>query len=342
MDFSLFYFADGGLSTAEAYRLLIEGARFADRHGFTAVWTPERHFHQFGGSYPNPAVTAGALSAITERIGIRAGSVVAPLHHPLRIAEDWAVVDNLSGGRAGLSLASGWHPHDFVFRPEAYADRRDLTIQVIDTLRGLWHGEPYSGDDVPGDAVLRVHPRPVQDPIPLWLTSGGATDTFEAAGKSGVGVLTHLMSQSVDELAGKVAAYRTAYAASGRPGRGHVVLMLHTYLDHDLDAAHQVVSEPLQRYLVSALDLSRNSGGRGAAARPAPTPAAARLGVRAAYERYLHRDGLFGSVGHARDIVERVAGADVDEIAALVDFGVPVDAALIGLRPLAQLREACR
>lgn len=199
MDFSLFYFADGGLSTAEAYRLLIEGARFADRHGFTAVWTPERHFHQFGGSYPNPAVTAGALSAITERIGIRAGSVVAPLHHPLRIAEDWAVVDNLSGGRAGLSLASGWHPHDFVFRPEAYADRRDLTIQVIDTLRGLWHGEPYSGDDVPGDAVLRVHPRPVQDPIPLWLTSGGATDTFEAAGKSGVGVLTHLMSQSVDE-----------------------------------------------------------------------------------------------------------------------------------------------
>ena len=75
-------------------------------------------------SYPNPSVTSAALAMVTERIALRAGSVVAPLHHPLRIAEEWSVVDNLSAGRVGLSLASGWNPVDFALRPEAYADRQ--------------------------------------------------------------------------------------------------------------------------------------------------------------------------------------------------------------------------
>ena len=86
----------GTIGRRDRYRLLLEGARFADRHGFAAVWTPERHFHAFGGLYPNPAVTGAALAAITERIGIRAGSVVLPLHNPIRVAEEWSVVDNLS------------------------------------------------------------------------------------------------------------------------------------------------------------------------------------------------------------------------------------------------------
>src|SRR5690606_26160226 len=92
MDFSLFYFAsedsertagilpaagegrqDAGGAESSRYRLLLEGARFADRHGFKAVWTPERHFHSFGGLYPNPAVVGAAIAAVTERVEIRAG-----------------------------------------------------------------------------------------------------------------------------------------------------------------------------------------------------------------------------------------------------------------------------
>ncbi len=108
MDFSLFYFASAAQTAAEdSYRLLIEGAKFADRHGFKAVWTPERHFHSFGGLFPNPSLTSAAIAAITERVQIRAGSVVLPLHHPVRVAEEWAVVDNLSNGRVGISFASG-------------------------------------------------------------------------------------------------------------------------------------------------------------------------------------------------------------------------------------------
>src|SRR5215469_15811081 len=138
MEFSLFFFADSGAAGGEGYDLLLESARFADAHGFTAVWTPERHFHSFGGLYPNPAVTGAAVAAVTERLGIRAGSVVAPLHHPVRIAEEWSVVDNISDGRVGVSFASGWHARDFVLNPDHYEDRKDEMIRCVETVRRLW------------------------------------------------------------------------------------------------------------------------------------------------------------------------------------------------------------
>lgn len=143
MDFGLFYFADdSGALEADRYRLLLEGARFADENGFHAVWTPERHFHQFGGTYPNPSVTGAAIAATTSRVQVRAGSVVAPLHHPLRIAEEWSVVDNLSHGRAGVSFASGWHATDFALSPSTYQDRRTVMYERIEQVRALWRGEP--------------------------------------------------------------------------------------------------------------------------------------------------------------------------------------------------------
>ncbi|MFM2072971.1 MAG: hypothetical protein RLZZ623_3235, partial [Actinomycetota bacterium] len=108
IDFSLFYFSGDEAENTGAgkYRLLLEGARWADEHGFCAVWTPERHFHAFGGLYPQPAVTGAAVAAITKRVQIRAGSVVMPLHHPIRVAEAWSIVDNISDGRVGVSIAS--------------------------------------------------------------------------------------------------------------------------------------------------------------------------------------------------------------------------------------------
>src|SRR5262249_36283866 len=133
VDFSLFYFSSNEAEFADdKYRLLLEGARFADRAGFAAVWTPERHFHAFGGLYPNPSVLGAALAMITERVRIRAGSGVLPLHNPVRVAEEWAVVDNLSRGRVDLAFASGWAARDFVLAPERHADRKQLLYSAVD------------------------------------------------------------------------------------------------------------------------------------------------------------------------------------------------------------------
>jgi natural product biosynthesis luciferase-like monooxygenase protein len=209
---------------------LMEGARFADENGFEAVWTPERHFHAFGGLYPNPSVTSAALAGITKRVKIRAGSVVLPLHHPVRVAEEWAFVDRLSGGRTGISFAAGWHQRDFILAPENYAQAKDAMFREIETVRKLWRGEAVSYPDGKGTpAEIRILPRPSQAELPVWVTAAGNVETFRMAGERGFNLLTHLLGQSLDQLSEKIAAYRSALEASGRdPASGRITLMLHT------------------------------------------------------------------------------------------------------------------
>lgn len=332
MQISLFYFADDASATGASYRLLLEGARYADRHGLAAVWTPERHFHSFGGGYPNPAVTGAAVAAVTERIGIRAGSVAVPLHHLIRVAEEWSVVDNLSGGRAGLSLAPGGAVGDFVLNPAAYADRKRIAVDAVDRLRRLWRGEPYRSDAVETGGDYLVMPRPVQPELPLWLTTAGDPDTFRAAGAARTGVLTHLMRQTLPDLAQRVALYREQLAATGSGWGGHVTLMLHTYVDDTPELARERARAPLERYLVSAMSVLRPDAGADAVA-----DRKARLAVRAAASRYLGPDGLIGSVPSLLPMLERYRDAGVDEVACLVDFGLPVDAALQSVARLGEL-----
>lgn len=344
MDFSLFYFAnDSRPSETDQYELLMEGARYADSHGFTAVWTPERHFHPFGGVYPNPAVTGAAIASVTERVQIRAGSVVAPLQDPLRVAEEWAVVDNLSGGRAGISFASGWHAADFVLSPSTYQDRRTVLLERMELVRRLWRGEAVELEDGVGTRrEVSTHPRPLRSELPAWITSAGSIDTFRAAGRAGVGVLTHLLGQDSEELAEKIAAYRRAVAerpdADGWPG--HVVLMVHTFLGKDEEEVREQVRAPLSDYLRSSLRLvmgARMDGARGVDPEELGEDNTEFL-VNRAFERYYDSGGLLGTVGRARDTAEGFARIGVDEVACLIDFGLSTETVLDGLEYLGELR----
>lgn len=339
MDFSLFFFADSAPGDTE-YDLVLASARFADTHGLTAVWTPERHFHSFGGRYPNPAVIGAALASVTTRIGIRAGSVVAPLHNPIRIAEEWAAVDNLSGGRAGVSFASGWHATDFVLRPENFRDRKNVMVEAVETVRKLWRGEEVEFAGVDGHRQpVRIFPTPVQPEVPVWITSGGSQETFRIAGRLGAGVLTHQLGQTHEALADNIAAYREELPADGQ---GHVVVMLHTMLGNDRDEVRSVVREPFSEYLRSAFDLiARDVAAAGDGFDPAKMSNADKeFMVERSFDRYFSTAGLFGTVSDGVEVVQRMTAIGVDEIACLIDFGVPQDQVLASLGHLGELRAA--
>src|SRR5215469_9435608 len=142
---SLFFFnADAAERKHAQYDMLLESAKFADQNGFAAVWTPERHFQRFGGLYGSPSVTGAALSVLTKRIAIRAGSVVLPLQNPLRVAEEWAMIDNLSNGRVAIAAASGWHANDFVLSPNTYQNRYNDMYEKLAIIQKLWRGEKVS------------------------------------------------------------------------------------------------------------------------------------------------------------------------------------------------------
>ncbi|MFB7502000.1 MupA/Atu3671 family FMN-dependent luciferase-like monooxygenase [Streptomyces broussonetiae] len=344
-DLSLFYFSSAtdteGQARPGAYRLLMEGARFADGHGFEAVWTPERHFHAFGGIYPNPAVVGAAVAAVTERVAVRAGSVVLPLHHPLRVAEEWAVVDNISGGRVGISVASGWQADDFVLAPQNYAERKQVMLDGIATLRSLWAGRAVQLPNGAGRATsVRSLPRPVQRELPLWVTAAGSEETFRAAGESGCNLLTHLLSQDLDQLAEKIALYRQARARAGHEGPGRVTLMAHTFVGQEPQAVRDTVRGPFRDYLATSLGLIGNLArdlGLGDDLRDLADDDLEVL-LDHAFERYYGTAALFGTPERVAELLDAVADIGVDEVACLIDFGVDDDVVLDALPLLATAR----
>jgi natural product biosynthesis luciferase-like monooxygenase protein len=282
-------------------------------------------------------VLAAALAMVTRRVRLRAGSVVLPLHHPLRVAEEWAVVDNLSAGRVDLAFATGWNPNDFVFAPAHYAERRDVLFEGIKTVHALWRGEAIELSNGVGEPVaVRVHPLPMQERLSVWITCSGGSERFVEAGRSGANVLTALLFQSVEELAEKVAAYRAARAQGGHdPATGRVTLMLHTCVGDDLDAVRRTVREPFLAYLESSVDLWRTLARR----KPDQMSAAERRDLLDyAFERYWRTSALFGTPTTCLSMIERLRAVGVDEIACLIDFGVPVDAVLANLVHLDALR----
>lgn len=338
VDFSLFFFsADGNAGEDQRYRLLLESARFADANGFAAVWTPERHFQAFGGLYPNPSVLSAALAMITQHVQIRAGSLVLPLHSPVRVAEDWALVDNLSHGRVGISFATGWHEHDYVIAPANYEDRRELMFQNISLVRRLWAGDDVEIAGVGGKKVaVKTLPRPVQKELPFWVTVASER-TWQRAGEVGANVLT-AFSTSLDELRKNIVGYRKARMENGHdPRTGIVSLMLHTYVGRDLKQVRDIVKEPLKAYLQTYINQFRPMAGEGVVD---PSSPEMRSLIDAVFEHYFEQSSLLGTPDKCAAVIERVAAAGVNDLACLLDFGLDHETTMGGLRNLAELRRS--
>jgi natural product biosynthesis luciferase-like monooxygenase protein len=345
LQLSLFYFASADAhapTSADTYRLVFEGAAFADRNGFAAVWTPERHFHAFGGHYPNPSVMSAALAMVTERVQLRAGSVVLPLHSPIRVAEEWALVDNLSHGRVGIAFASGWHADDFAFFPAHYADRKNVMFAGIETVQRLWRGEAVTVRGGAGNEIaVRILPRPIQPELPIWITAAGQPETFVRAGAIGANVLTHLLGQTLDEVEQRIRLYRAARAQHGHdPQTGRVTLMLHTFIGTDRDAVREQVRVPFTNYLRSSVGLIENMIKSLALPLDLKTMNPADLDdlLAFAFDRYFETSALFGTPATCLPLLERLKEIGVDEVACLIDFGVDVDAVLGSLPHLNALR----
>lgn len=345
MDFGLFYFdGEGSVRRPNQYRLLIDSARFADENGFTAVWTPERHFHAFGGLYPNPAITSAALATLTRNVQIRAGSVVAPLHHPVRLAEDWAVIDNLSGGRVAMAFAPGWTVKEFLLSPEGHAARYEALWSRVDIVRRLWAGEEVELTGEDGEPVdVRTLPRPLQRQLPLWITAS-SEGGFVRAGSIGAPVLTSLLNTTLDAVAANVARYRESLEAHGYgAASGRVALMVHTFVGPDLAAVREQIEGPFRNYLRShyhLLDGLAESLGLGVRMDDL-TPADLETLLRFGFEGFLDGRSLIGGARELRPLVESFANAGVDELACLIDFHPGYEEVMSSLEHLTALKDAC-
>lgn len=339
MGVSLFFFsADETRSDGDPYRLFDAAVQFADRAGFRAVWIPERHFHPVGGLFPNPSVLAAGVAASTRRLRIRSGSVVLPLHDPIRAAEEWSMVDNLSGGRIDMGVVPGWNPNDYALAPDAFQNRWALVFERLDIVRRLWRGESILRRNGRGEAVqLRLHPKPVQRELNAWIATSANDDSFVRAGELGLNILTALLIQPVDGFAGRVRLYREARRRAGHdPEGGEVTLMVQTFVGETDAEARRVVREPFLSYMRSVQSLWKEvvDGLRVGSA------ASQEVFEDMIFERYFQKSTLFGSLETCLDRARAFARAGATEIACMVDFGISYEDSLANLGGIDRLRAA--
>lgn len=176
--------------TPELYLEVLDLARRAEALGLDAVWTTEHHFVD-NDYFPSPLVVSGAIAAVTQRIRIGTGVVLAPLHHPLRLVEDATTVDVLSRGRLILGLGLGWSPIEFdAFGGSTRTRGRamDEILDIVDRARMPGpidhHGELY---DLPR---VNVRPKPFQGRLNVWI-GGSVEPALRRAARRAAGVLLH-------------------------------------------------------------------------------------------------------------------------------------------------------
>jgi alkanesulfonate monooxygenase SsuD/methylene tetrahydromethanopterin reductase-like flavin-dependent oxidoreductase (luciferase family) len=176
----------GGASHAALYQAAVEMAEYADRHGFYGIVLSEHHGVS-DGYMPSPVVLAGAMAARTKSVRLQFMAIIAPLHDPLRLAEDLAVLDNLSHGRVDVTVAGGYVPFEFEMFGRAMKDRGPLVEEAIATLKSAWTGEPFEFRG----RQARITPRPFQSPHPpIWM-GGSMPAAAKRAGRMADGFITH-------------------------------------------------------------------------------------------------------------------------------------------------------
>jgi len=173
---------DSGIDTPRLYAEILEQVAWLDRLGLDLVWFTEHHFVE-DGYLPSWTPVAGAMAARTSRVRFSSDICLLPFSHPLRLAEDLAVLDNLSGGRIEVGVGMGYAPHEFRGFGIPLPQRLSRTEEGLEVLRRCFAGERFSfrGARYQFEDVV-ITPRYVQPGgPPLWLAAMSAAGARRAA-----------------------------------------------------------------------------------------------------------------------------------------------------------------
>ncbi|GCD42732.1 LLM class flavin-dependent oxidoreductase [Streptomyces paromomycinus] len=194
-------------SLGARYRAAVEMAAFADDRGLTTVQTEEHHATD-NGWMPAPLAFAGTVLGATRRITVTVSALITPLHDPLRLAEEIAVLDLLSGGRLVTVAGLGYRPEEYAAHGRDWHWRGKLQDEVLETLLAAWKGEPfrYRG------RTVRVTPRPYTQPHPLLLVGGSSRAAARRAARLGLPLFP---SAHLPELEAYYHARRAEYGTEG-------------------------------------------------------------------------------------------------------------------------------
>lgn len=303
-------------SDTEIYAQALDLAEQAEQLGLDSVWVSEHHFVD-DGYLPSLLPMCAALAARTRRVQIGTALALAPLHDPIRLAEDAAVTDLISGGRLTLGIGLGWREEEFDGLGIPLADRVPRLVSGMATLRGAWRGELVRGGPDHSRPAVAVRPLPARTGgPPLWV-GAMSEPAIRRAGRLADGFMATEVTPQM--LAAQVAQARASFDAGGRTGPFTVSVHLPVFAWHGADAWTLVRDH--HRYVAWKYD--DMEGARGRTDTPAPPPP-----LTSKEEATLRESMILGPpavVARAIEEYRQAAGGDLVFIARLYFPGLHWD-----------------
>jgi len=242
MKFGYFTLSDNHYSnssrTANALVMdIVDEALYAEHLGYNSAWLGEHHFNSLG-VLSCPDIALAYIAARTKRIRLAPAVTVLPIHHPIRVAEQWATLDLLSGGRVDFATGRGYDRGEYEPFKAPFDDNATAFAEGLDVLHRLWssdqpishHGKYYDFDNI------AITPQPIQRPIPIGIASF-SRPTIELAGRYGFGLVIAAFAATITlgGVAQAVGYYQEACAKNGKkPGR-----MVSSYFIHYADTPEE-------------------------------------------------------------------------------------------------------
>jgi len=222
----------------------------AEGFEFDSLWPAEHHFSEYG-VCGSPALNLAAIARTTKKIRLGTGIVVLPLNNPLRVAEDFATLDQLSGGRVEFGVGRGYQPIEFEGFGIDQAKSRELFDESIEIIQRAWTEEKlnFKGKHFEYRDV-EVRPKPLQRPHPpIWMAAL-SEESFEKAGRHGFNLLlSPVFGGSLQGAAESISRYRETLAKAGfDPSTREVGALVMNYTGTTQEQARAEFADPVMWY----------------------------------------------------------------------------------------------
>ena len=233
------------------YQDTLDQIRLGDELGFDNAWFAELHFNPRFSITPSPLMLAAAAAQTTSRIRLGVAVNLLPLHHPIRLAEDIATLDQLSNGRAEFGVGRGAMAAHFRGFNVPQEENRERFLEGLELVIQAWtHEELNFQGKYYNAAGLRLVPRPVQKPHPPVRIASNSADTFELVGKLGHRMFATPVVVPMPRLREGVKTYRETLAAGGHPTRGEELsLAVPTYVNRSPENARSIPEASVMNYM---------------------------------------------------------------------------------------------
>ena len=310
MKFGIFIFGDNhpelGRSNEKYYQEVLTIAEWAEELGFDSFWLGEHHFYWYGTCVSPPMIIA-AIGQRTKRIRLGPAVSVLPFHHPLVVAEEYGLADNLCAGRLNFAIGSGFSPVEYKTFGMSMEEARERYWESFDIILKAWTQEEFSHQ---GKYFQIEHGslfmKPMQKPLPPTWIAASSDETLTKAGEMGFSIMgiPFVRSTSLLEVKEKNDLFKDSYVRAGHKEEPDIIVALHVYL-HRTEEDAVASARPCFQRIVDYLIKYRRPGAR---VPDFDTIKKERLGV-------------FATSEHARAIFQEYEKAGVTHVICMVNFG---------------------